>query len=79
MLVLGRLGLAAGPAAAATLLFRVVNLVMGTAIGWAVVILFRKRLNIHPTVEGLAQAARGAEERTVAGPEARPAPEQHLQ
>jgi len=79
VLVLGRLGLAAGPAAAATLLFRVVNLVMGTAVGWAVLLLFRERLRVHPTVEGLVKAVRGAEARTVEGPEAAPAPERHLQ
>ncbi len=60
-LVLGRLGVAAGPAAAATLLFRVVNLLMGTAVGWAVLLLCRERLKIHPSLEGLAKAVKGAE------------------
>lgn len=77
-LVLGRLGVATGPAAAATLLFRVVNLLMGTAVGWAVLILCRRRLQIHPSLEGLTQAVKGAEKRTVEGAEATPPPERYL-
>ncbi len=78
VLVLGHLGLAAGPAAAATLIFRVVNLVMGTALGWAVLLIFRKRLNIHPSIEGLTKAVRGAEERTVEGAGVTPPPEDYI-
>lgn len=78
-LVLDRLGVAAGPAAAATLLFRVVNLLMGTAVGWAVLILFRRRLQVHPSLEGLAKAVKGAEKRTVEGSEATEPPERYLQ
>lgn len=78
-LVLGRLGLAAGPAAAGTLLFRVTNLAMGTAVGWAVLILCRERLRIHPSVGGLIKAVEGAEKRTVEGAEATEPPERHLQ
>ena len=77
-LVLGHLGVAAGPAAAATLLFRVVNLLMGTAVGWAVLILARRRLKIHPSLGGLAKAVRGAEKRTVEGENTDPSPDRYL-
>lgn len=77
-LVLGHLGVATGAAAAATLLFRVVNLLMGTTVGWIVLVLARRRLQIHPTMDGLAKAVRGAEKRTVAGNEADPSPERYL-
>ncbi len=78
VLVLGRMGVAAGPAAAATLIFRVINLVMGTALGWAVLLLFSERLKVHPSVEGLTKAVRGAEERTIEGAGATPPPEGYL-
>jgi uncharacterized protein (TIRG00374 family) len=77
-LVLSHLGAAAGAAAAATLLFRVTSLIVGTAVGWIVLLLARERLKIHPSMTGLVQAVRGAEKQTVAGPRAEPAPERHL-
>lgn len=78
-LVLGHMGVAAGPAAAATLLFRVTNLVMGTAIGWAVLVLARRWLQVHPSPMGLARAVRGAEKKTMEGEAAGDDPERYLQ
>ncbi len=78
-LVLTHLGLAAGPAAAATLLFRVVNLVMGTASGWLVLLLARRRWRLHPSPEGLLQAIRGAEQKTALGQQAGPPPERYIE
>ena len=77
-LVLSHLGLAAGPAAAATLLFRVTSLVVGTGVGWIVLVLASRRLKVHPSMKGLAAAVRGAEKQTVEGRRAEPAPERHL-
>jgi uncharacterized membrane protein YbhN (UPF0104 family) len=78
-LVLGHLGVAAGLAAAATLLFRVTNLVLGTALGWAVLLLARRRLHIQPSPSGLAKAVRGAEKKTAQGAAADERPERSLQ
>ena len=77
-LVLNHLGLAAGSAAAATLIFRAINLVVNTGLGWIVLLLARERLKIHPSMKGLAAAVRGAEKQTVEGRRAEPAPERHL-
>lgn len=60
-LVLTRMGLAAGPAAAATLLFRVVNLLMGVSLGWAVLYFASRRFQVHPSFGGLIRACRGAQ------------------
>lgn len=57
-LALVRMGLAGGPAGAATLLFRVINLAMGTALGWAVLILAARRFGIRPSFQGLLDAIR---------------------
>jgi uncharacterized membrane protein YbhN (UPF0104 family) len=77
-LVLNHLGLAAGPAAAATLLFRAINVVVNTGVGWIVLLLASRRMGIHPSMHGLTQAIRGAEEQTVEGTQAAPAPERSL-
>ena len=77
-LVLSHLGAAAGAAAAATLLFRVTSLIVGTGVGWIVLVLASERLKVHPSMAGLVQAVRGVEKQTVAGPRAEPAPERHL-
>ena len=77
-LVLSHLGLAAGPAAAATLLFRASNLIVNTGVGWIVLLLARRRLKVRPSMKGLAAAVRGAEKQAVQGPRAEPAPERHL-
>ncbi|MBV8085390.1 MAG: flippase-like domain-containing protein [Chloroflexi bacterium] len=45
--VLGHMGLAPGPAAAATIIFRALTLVLGTLIGWAVLLLCRRRFNVQ--------------------------------
>ena len=45
--VLGHLGLAAGPAAAATLIFRAITLLLGTLLGWGVLLLCRRRFKMH--------------------------------
>lgn len=66
-LALSRLGIAAGPAAAGTLLFRVVNLLVNMLVGWTVLILARRRLKVHPTPRGIARAVRGAERKTAEG------------
>ncbi|HWE63526.1 MAG TPA: lysylphosphatidylglycerol synthase transmembrane domain-containing protein [Chloroflexota bacterium] len=78
-LVLGHMGVTVGQAAAGTLLFRVVNLIMNTAVGWAVLLLARRRLNVHPSPAGLANAVRGAEQKTLQGPASGAAPERALQ
>lgn len=77
-LVLGRMGVPAGPAAAGTLLFRVANLVLGTAVGWMVLLLASKRLKVHPSLSGIARAIKGAEKKTIKGAEATERPEQQL-
>jgi uncharacterized membrane protein YbhN (UPF0104 family) len=77
-LALSHLGLAAGPAAAATLLFRAMNVVVNTGVGWIVLLLAGERLKIHPSMKGLAEAVHGAEKQTVEGPRAEPAPEHYL-
>jgi uncharacterized membrane protein YbhN (UPF0104 family) len=77
MLVLSHLGAAAGAAAAATLLFRVTSLIVGTGVGW-IVLLASKRLTVHPSMAGLVQAVRGVDKQTVEGPRAAPVPERHL-
>ena len=77
-LVLSHLGSSASAAAAATLLFRVTSLLVGTAVGWSVLLLAHERLKVHPSIAGLARAVRGVEKQTVAGPRAEPAPERHL-
>lgn len=77
-LVLTHLGLAAGPAAAAVLLFRVVNLVTGTAVGWAVLLLASPRWHLHPSPEGIMRAIHGAERKAVEGGQAGPPPERSL-
>lgn len=61
--VLGHLGLAAGPAAAATLIFRAVTLVLGTLLGWAVLLACRQRFNMNTGLgQLLAAAAKGSQE-----------------
>jgi uncharacterized membrane protein YbhN (UPF0104 family) len=61
--VLGHLGLAAGPAAAATLIFRAVTLLLGTLLGWVVLLLCRRRFKMHTSLgELLAAAAKGGQE-----------------
>jgi uncharacterized membrane protein YbhN (UPF0104 family) len=64
-LVLTKMGLVAGPAAAATLLFRVVNLLMGVTLGWAVLYFASRRFQVHPSFHGLIRACRGAEHSTL--------------
>lgn len=60
-LVLAHMGVMVGRAAAATLLFRAVTLVLRTAIGWLVLLAASRRLHIHPSLGGLIAAIRGAE------------------
>jgi uncharacterized protein (TIRG00374 family) len=63
-LMLTRLGMAAGPAGAATLFFRVVTLVLGTGVGWLVLFVFRRRFRVDPSLKGLVEAVRRGEEET---------------
>ncbi|MGI8913663.1 MAG: lysylphosphatidylglycerol synthase transmembrane domain-containing protein [Chloroflexota bacterium] len=65
-LVLTKMGLAAGPAAAATLLFRVVNLLMGVILGWAVLFFASRRFQVQPSFAGLVRACRRVECSTLA-------------
>jgi uncharacterized membrane protein YbhN (UPF0104 family) len=65
-LVLTKMGLVAGPAAAATLLYRVVNLLMGVGLGWAVLFFASRRFQVHPSFSGLIHACRGAERQSLA-------------
>jgi uncharacterized membrane protein YbhN (UPF0104 family) len=59
--VLGHLGLAAGPAAAATLIFRAMTLVLGTTLGFAVLLLCRRRFNVRGGLpQVFAAALRGS-------------------
>jgi hypothetical protein len=59
--LLTRMGLAAGPAGVATLLFRAETLLLGTLVGWGVLIIFRRRFRIHPSLRGLLEAVRRGE------------------
>jgi uncharacterized membrane protein YbhN (UPF0104 family) len=61
--VLNHLGLAPGPAAAATLIFRAVTLLLGTLLGWLVLLLCRRRFRMSTGLgELLAAAAKGSQE-----------------
>jgi uncharacterized membrane protein YbhN (UPF0104 family) len=61
--VLNHLGLAPGPAAAATLIFRAVTLLLGTLLGWLVLLLCRRRFHVTASISSLlAAAAKGSQE-----------------
>lgn len=61
--VLNHLGLAPGPAAAATLIFRAVTLLLGTLLGWLVLLLCRRRFHMTTSLSSLlAAAARSSQE-----------------
>ena len=62
VLLLVRMGLAAGPAGVATLLFRAETLLLGTLAGWAALIIFRRRFRINPSLKGLLEAIQKGEE-----------------
>src|SRR5439155_11861734 len=70
-LVLTHMGVAAGTAAAATLLFRATTVPMRMAIGWIVLLVASPRLRIQMSPGGLVTAIRGAEKQTRAGADAR--------
>jgi uncharacterized protein (TIRG00374 family) len=59
--LLTRMGLAAGPAGVAILLFRAETLLLGTLVGWGVLIFFRRRFRIHPSLRGLLEAVQRGE------------------
>jgi len=61
-LLLVRMGMAAGPAGVATLLFRAETLVLGTVAGWAVLFACRDRFGVHPSLKGLLAVVRQGEE-----------------
>jgi uncharacterized protein (TIRG00374 family) len=61
-LLLVRLGMAPGPAGVATLLFRAETLVLGTAVGWLVLFIYRERFGVHPSLKGLLEVVRRGEE-----------------
>lgn len=69
--VLGHLGLAAGPAAAATLIFRAITLLLGTLLGWGVLLLCRRRFNMHTGVRRMLSLMTEAARHS---PVAQPAP-----
>jgi uncharacterized membrane protein YbhN (UPF0104 family) len=61
--VLNHLGLAPGPAAAATLIFRAVTLLLGTLLGWLVLLLCRRRFRMTTSLTSLlTAAAKGSQE-----------------
>lgn len=65
--VLSHMGLAAGPAAVAVIIFRAVSLLLGTAIGWAALLIFRRRFKVSPTVDGMVKAVTRGEHEAEAG------------
>jgi uncharacterized membrane protein YbhN (UPF0104 family) len=75
-LVLTHMGVAAGTAAAATLLFRATTVPMRMALGWIVLLVAGPRLKIQISRDGLVAAIQGAEKQTRAGEQAREAPGQ---
>ena len=78
-LVLHNMGLLdAGTAAAGVLLFRAVNIVLNTAVGWLVLATCSQRLKVHPSFEGIAKAVQGAEEKAIEGKQPEKPPEQYL-
>ena len=54
-------GVAVGPAGVATLLFRAETLLLGTLVGWGVLIFFHRRFRIHPSLRGLLEAVQRSE------------------
>jgi len=78
-LVLTRLGLTPGTAAAATLLFRAANVLIGSALGWLVLVLGARRMNVHPSIGGLIRAVRGAQAHVEGGTPIHRPPERALQ
>ncbi len=88
VLLLVRLGMIAGLAGVATLLFRAETLLLGTLVGWGVLIFFRRRFRINPSLKGLVEAVKRGEEEAVSrqeppipaeGPLDRPAREETLE
>ncbi len=69
VLLLVRLGLEAGLAGVATLLFRAETLLLGTLAGWGALILFRRRFRINPSLKGLLEAIQRSEEELETGQE----------
>jgi uncharacterized membrane protein YbhN (UPF0104 family) len=67
--VLTHIGVGAGPAAAGTLIYRAATLILGTLLGWAVLLMFRRRFNMHRlSVAGVVEALqRGAGEASHGG------------
>ena len=63
-LVLTHMGVAAGTAAAAMLLFRATTVLMRIAIGWLVLLVASPRLKIQMSPGGLISAIQGAEQQT---------------
>jgi hypothetical protein len=51
--------------------FRVVTLLLGTALGWAALLWCRGRFKVVPTVAGLVEAVQRSEEEVSAGHEPR--------
>ncbi|HEU5198890.1 MAG TPA: lysylphosphatidylglycerol synthase transmembrane domain-containing protein [Ktedonobacterales bacterium] len=62
VLMLVRMGLDAGSAGVATLLFRAETLLLGTLAGWGALLIFRRRFRIHPSLRGLLEAIQKSEE-----------------
>jgi uncharacterized membrane protein YbhN (UPF0104 family) len=72
-LVLTHMGVAAGTAAAALLLFRATTVLTRMAIGWLVLLVASPRLKIQLSAGGLATAVQGAAKQTRADGDARDA------
>jgi uncharacterized protein (TIRG00374 family) len=68
-LLLTRMHVAPGPAGVATLFFRAETLVLGTAVGWLVLFVFRRRFRIDPSLKGLVEAVQRSEEEAATGRE----------
>jgi uncharacterized membrane protein YbhN (UPF0104 family) len=72
-LVLTHMGVAAGTAAAAMLLFRATTVLMRMAIGWLVLLVASPRLKIQMSPGGPVTAIQGVQKQTHAGGDAREA------
>jgi hypothetical protein len=55
------MGVQAGPAAAAVLIFRAVTLLLGTILGWAALLIYRRRFHVQPSLSGMVSAVQRSE------------------
>lgn len=69
--VLSHMGMAAGAAAAAVLIFRAVTLLLGTIVGWVALFAYRRRFQVKPSLSGMVAAVQRSEQEAEAGGEPR--------